>query len=185
MKAIIEISKALGLTALVLAIAFVIGFVGVAGMKYLMHEPAPIEYDNFYTMKIIFVQDVENIGPSEAEIRELQLICKAEFDMAYYIQNARILSGDTWEMFKFRLEDGYHPGQPLGDAVTPEQIEIKDMFWVQTLEYGYFIYHFVDRGWSPDTVGQLFLDACLEREEGKLQEKYGSEPKRKAQEYNV
>lgn len=175
MKAFIELSKAFGILALVLIVAFLIGTVGVMGFRYLVSESQPIAYENFYTMRIIYVDDVESTGPSEQEIRNMELQCKGDYDMAHYIQLTRIISGDDWETFKRTVEEGYHPGQPLGAATTPNEIAIKDLFWMQTLVYAEFIYKHIDRGWAPEVVGNVFLDACLVRETTRLNDKYGYE----------
>lgn len=176
MQALKELAAAIVRTVILLAIAFTIGTLAVSGSVVLSQ---PVTESTIHNTAFKHLA-----GPTEQEIREVELKCKTEYDMAFYIQKVRITTGDDWETFEANVKNGYHPGEPLGHATTEKQIAIKDRFYENTLKYADFIYHYLPRGWAPDKVADVFVDACIMRENHRLRDKYGLNDD-KPQKFNI
>lgn len=99
----------------------------------------------------------------------IQQICKSDQMMAESIQFYRILNRPTWEEYQAEIKDRYKKGEPLGEAVTQDQIIIKDRFYERNLEMAEIIFDEDNRfpiGWSPEVVGKVFLEICMIEFEG-------------------
>lgn len=100
------------------------------------------------------------VQPVIADEAREQALCVTDKTMAESIQQVRITSHDSFEVYKAKVSRWSKPGEPLGHAVTKAQIAVKDKFWQKNLKMAEIVYQFYPAGYSPEYVGNQVLAMC-------------------------
>lgn len=114
-----------------------------------------------YTLFAIWILSLAFVvQPVFADEAREQALCVTDKTMAESIQQVRITSHDSFEVYKTKVSKWSKPGKPLGYAVTPDQIAEKDKFWQKNLAMAALVYEFYPVGYSPEYVGNQILVVC-------------------------